>query len=125
MQPDAILVARGAVDRRGGGDEANLIVNELLRLDQLESRYTHGVLIRVQEDKHGMSGLESLKEILRGYPGHCELQLQLNLTSGQRVRLKTEKMRIDVIPEMRNRVDDLLGRGNLRLLTTNSSDGRK
>lgn len=125
VQPDAILVARGAVDRRGGGDEANLIVNELLRLDQLESRYTHGVLIRVQEDKHGMSGLESLKEILRGYPGHCELQLQLNLTSGQRVRLKTEKMRIDVIPEMRNRVDDLLGRGNLRLLTTNSSDGRK
>ena len=53
VQPDAILVARAVVDRRGGGDEVNLIVNELIPLDQLDSRYTTGVLIRIDEEQHG------------------------------------------------------------------------
>src|SRR5262249_5447818 len=33
VEPDAVLVARGAIDRRPGTDEANLIVNELIPLD--------------------------------------------------------------------------------------------
>ena len=36
VQADAVVVIRGVIDRRGGGDEANLIVNELIPIEQLD-----------------------------------------------------------------------------------------
>jgi DNA polymerase-3 subunit alpha len=123
VQPDAILAVVGTVDKRGGGDEANLIVNELIPLDQLESRYTRGVVIRLMENPHGRRGLEQLYEILRGYPGKCELQLVICLADGTRVPMNCEKVRIGVNPEMRSRVDQLLGPGNFRVLTSGRRNG--
>ena len=115
--PDAILVARGSLDRRGGGDEANLIVDELIPLDKLDSRYTRGVLVRIDEDTHGDGSLEKLREILRGYPGSCDFHLLLRLSDGTSVSLKSEQMKVEVNPEMRSRLDDLLGPGHVKLLT--------
>ncbi len=53
VSADAILVVRATVDRRGGGDEVNLIINELIPLADLDSRYTRGVVIRIDERLHG------------------------------------------------------------------------
>ena len=116
VQPDTILVARGSIDRRGG-EEANLIVNELIPLDQLGSRYTSGVVIRVDEEKHGAEMLAKIKEIVRGYPGERDFELLLNLADGSRVRMKA-RQRIDITPELQRRMDDLLGPGNFRRITT-------
>ncbi|HEX3726145.1 MAG TPA: DNA polymerase III subunit alpha, partial [Pirellulales bacterium] len=116
VEADATLVIRGAVDRRPGTEETNLIVNELISLDELASRFTKGIVIRVGESQHGQKGLEELHEVLRGYPGPCELHLVLEMADGSRVRMKSEKMRIDLNAEMRSRVDALLGSGNLRLV---------
>ncbi len=116
VRPDAVLVVSGRIDRRGG-DEANLIVNELIPLEKLESRYTRGVMIRVIQSPESGKTLSSLREILRCYPGQRELQLLLCLDDGSRVYLRSEGMRVDVNPEMRTRVDGLLGAGNFRLLT--------
>ena len=123
VQPEAILAVRGTIDRRGTGDEANLIVNELIPIDQLDARYTRGVLLRVQETKHGARKLDQLKEILRGYPGNCEVQLLLQLEDGSRVQLRCGNLRVAVDAEMRTRIDDLLGPGNFRPLTVHGNGG--
>jgi len=115
--PDNIVVVRGAVDKRPGSDEANLIVNELIALDDLPARYTRGVRIRVLEETHGQEKLEQLHEVLRGYPGSQELQLVLCLADGSRVSCNCDEFRVAVNGEMRSRVDDLLGPGNFRLIT--------
>ena len=81
VKPDAIVLVRGSVDRRGG-DEANLIVNELIPLDQLDSRYTSGVIIRVDQRQHGPDILPKVREIVRGYPGDRNLELILDLEDG-------------------------------------------
>lgn len=120
VQPDAILVARGALDRRGGGDEVNLIVNELIPLEELEGRYTTGMVIRVDEANHGTDRLAQVREIVRGYPGRCELHLLLQLRDGHRVHMQSHQIRVEVNYELRERIDDLLGPGNLRLLTAKS-----
>jgi len=116
VRADAILVVRGAVDRRPGSEEANLVVNELIPLEDLAGRFTKGVVIRVNELEHGQKGLEDLYEILRGYPGHCELQLCIVTADGAKVYLKAGGLRVDLQPEMRSRVDALLGPGNFRLI---------
>ncbi len=117
VRPDAIPAVRGTIDRRGGGDEANLIVNELIPLEQLAARYTRGLAIRLTQPQHGSETLKSLREILRGYPGDCELQMLLCLEDGSRVSLKSDAVRVGINDEMRTRVDDLLGPGNFKLLT--------
>ena len=58
--------------------------------------------------------MERLYEILRGYPGKCRVELVLTLADGSRVDFKSEKVRIAVEPELRTRLDDLLGPGQVR-----------
>jgi DNA polymerase-3 subunit alpha len=117
VAPDAILLVRGVIDRRGG-EEANLVVNELIPLDQLDSRYTSGIIVRIDEREHSESALDQIKEIVRSYPGPSELQLAVVLEDGSRVYLKSQRVRLEVNRELQDRLDNLLGPGNLQLLTT-------
>ncbi|HHM12126.1 MAG TPA: DNA polymerase III subunit alpha, partial [Planctomycetaceae bacterium] len=116
VQPDAILVVRGMVDRRGG-DEANLIVQELIPLDQLQSRCTRGLRIVIEEKRHDEETLRRLKEILRYYPGRQAVELLIVLEDGARVLLRCE-MRVTIGPELRERIDALLGGAGHQLLMT-------
>lgn len=111
---DAVVGLRGVIDKRPGSEEANFIVNEVMNLADLATRYTRGVLIHVDEEPHGVRGLEQLYEILRGYPGNCELQLALRLADGSKVFCACEGLRVDMNTEMRSRVEELLGQGSLR-----------
>ncbi|HEY2894281.1 MAG TPA: OB-fold nucleic acid binding domain-containing protein, partial [Pirellulales bacterium] len=115
IEPDAALVVRGTVDRRAGSEESNLLVNELIPLAEAASRFTRGVRIRLAENLADKQ-LQDLREILRGYPGKCELNLVVALEDGSRVHLKSETMAVDLDPEMRSRIDALLGPGNFQLI---------
>lgn len=115
-EADAILVVRGAVDRRPGSEESNLVVNELIPMGDLQSRFTKGMMIRVMEQQHGERALQELFEVLRGYPGNCEIQLVLCLADGARVFMKSDKVRVELNAEMRGRIDGLLGPGNVKLI---------
>ncbi|MCE9544697.1 MAG: hypothetical protein K8T25_04150 [Planctomycetia bacterium] len=115
---DAILGVRGAVDRRAGSDEVNLIVNELMPLAEMAKRYTRGVRIRFDETRHPAKKLDELHEILRLYHGTCAVELLLCLADGSKVHCECDKLRVDLNPEMRRRVDELLGPGNFRALAS-------
>ncbi|MCC7087028.1 MAG: DNA polymerase III subunit alpha [Pirellulales bacterium] len=116
VQADAILAVRGTVDRRPGSEEANLIVNELFPLDELQRRGTKGVVIRIDEEKHGSSVVDRLKEIVAGFPGTCDFQLVLNLADGSRLHLKSNSLRVELNAAFREQIDALLGPGNLRAI---------
>ncbi len=117
VEADAILMVRGKVDKRPDSEEATLIVDELIPLDQLAARYTRGVAIRLVEEQHGERVVEQLHEILCGYPGTRELNLVVYLRDGSRVPCSCRDVRIEVTAEMRRRVEELLGAGNFRLMT--------
>lgn len=115
---DAVVLLRGTIDKRVGSEEANLIVNEVIPLAEASARFTRGIAIRVEESDDAGRKLEALYEILRGYPGRCELQLVLYLNDGSRVRCVSNRLKVEISPELRSRVDDLLGPGNYRLLAS-------
>ena len=130
IKPDAVVVLRGTIDKRPGSEEANLIVNEVIPLEELPRRYTRGITIRLSEPAHGERTLESLREILRGYPGSCNVQLIFCLADGSRVWCDCDRVRIDLSGDLRRRLDELLGPGNVRLVTalppsTARSNGRR
>lgn len=116
VQGDAILAMKAVVDRRPGAEEVNLIINELIPLAELSARFSSGVMIRVREDTHGPAALETLREIVRGYPGPKPLKLRLELTDGGSVMLDCVKSGVTLDPELKRRVEDLLGEGNFKLV---------
>ncbi|HTQ39254.1 MAG TPA: DNA polymerase III subunit alpha [Pirellulales bacterium] len=117
VQAEAILAVRGVVDRRAGSEESNIIVNELLPLEELRRRGTKGILIRVNEETHGPAALEQLRELAAEFPGDAELNLLLCLADGHRLQLKSDSLRVEVNAELRQRIEQLLGPGNVRVLT--------
>jgi DNA polymerase-3 subunit alpha len=116
VKADAILAMRAAVDRRPGSEDINLIVQELIPLEELSARFTSGVIIRLLEDKHGAEALAALREIVRGYPGAKPLRLRLELVDGSAVTLDCVENGVTLDPELRRRVDELLGPNNFRLV---------
>jgi DNA polymerase-3 subunit alpha len=143
----AIVALRGTIDRRPGSDEANLIVNEIIPLSDLAARFTRTVRIRIDESAflaplpsrerpgegltthhsplttHSVNIITQLHEILRGYPGTCDVELALILADGTKLLLKCNTPRVEICAELRSRVDDLLGPGNFRLIA-GSANGR-
>jgi DNA polymerase-3 subunit alpha len=123
IQPDAICVFGGAIDKRPGSEEANFIVDEVIPLAELEARYTKGIRVRVIEETHGVKKLEMLYEILRGYRGEVPFELSLALADGRRINCRCDNFRVANNPEMRSRVEELLGAENIRLITGRSGGG--
>jgi DNA polymerase-3 subunit alpha len=75
--------------------------------------------VRILEREHGESALEQIREIVRSYPnGNSELQFAVVLDDGSRVYLKSHRVRLEVTRELQDRLDDLLGPGNIQLLTS-------
>jgi DNA polymerase-3 subunit alpha len=117
VKADEILAVRGVVERRAGSDEANIIVNELLPLDDLQRRGTKGIVVRINEESHGLPALEQLRELAEEFRGDAELRLLLCLADGNRLELKSDSLRVEVGADLRARIDEILGPGNVRVLT--------
>jgi DNA polymerase-3 subunit alpha len=120
VQADRVLAVRGTIDKRPGSEEANFIVDEVIPIADLEARYTRGVRVRVIEETHGVKKLEMLYEILRGYRGEVPFELSLALTDGRKITCRCDNFKIANNPEMRGRVEELLGAENIRLITGRS-----
>lgn len=118
VQPDAVMIARGACDKRGDGDEVNLIINELIAIEDLDDRFTRGLRLYLDEKKHSVDTVSQVREIIRGYPGSKEFMISVRVDNGHLVHLRSEKTRIDLTTELRQRIDDLLGPGCYKMLTS-------
>ena len=116
--PDDIVIIKGIADRRGGGDECNIIINELVPLSQIEDHYTTGMIVRIQEAAHGLQMIPKLREVTRAYPGRRKLQLVIQLSDGTSVTLDSQAQGVDINNELRNRLDELLGGGNIQMITS-------
>ena len=102
VQPDAIVLVQGAVDKRGG-DEANLIANKIIPIDQVGQSLTSGIRIQIDQQHHGDEGLKKAYEIIRGYPGNRSLQIELVLEDGMRVQMQSNK-RVEINDQLCSRL---------------------
>ncbi len=112
IQPDAIVVIQGTIDRRS--DEPNLIVKRVIPLEQLDKQLTTGLKIRIRPP-HDESTLRTVQQITRGYPGHQQFLLDIETADGGRTQLESNK-RIELSDELVSRLKDALGPGNIEFL---------
>ncbi|HMO14174.1 MAG TPA: DNA polymerase III subunit alpha [Pirellulaceae bacterium] len=120
VQPDAIVMIHGVIDKRRG-DEANLVVNRISTLDQVENVLTTGLRLHIHEREHGFGMLKTVYEIVRGYPGDRQLELVLELADGAILKVNSGKIKVKLDAELRARLVDVLGNSKLQYLTEKSS----
>jgi DNA polymerase-3 subunit alpha len=113
---DAIVLLQGVLDRRGG-DEANLVVNRVILLDEAESMMTSGMAVRIDQARHGDEAIRIMHEILRGYPGNRRLEFRLILEDGMVVKMKSNLMKVDINQQLCQRLEEQLGAGSIEMLT--------
>lgn len=117
--PDAIMVAQGRLDFRGG-DEANLIVDNLIPIDGLSESMARGIKIRINEIDRGDEKIKLAYEVLRGYPGDRALKIELFLENGMRAEIDSGK-RIEIREELCVRLRDILGSAAIEMLVDEKS----
>jgi DNA polymerase-3 subunit alpha len=116
LKDDAVLVALATVDKRGGGEEATLIVQELVPVDELRRRFTRGIEIRLSEPQHGPDILTDLYRIVREHPGPYSLQLLIQLADGRRVLMACDGLGVRLDEELEKQLESLLGKDSLGYL---------
>lgn len=118
IQPDAVVLVRGTVDKKGEEDEVCFIVNELMPIEEADTKFTTGIHILYDETKHKPESIRKIREILKGYPGPRDVLVAIRLESGETVHVKSDKQKVAIAPELRSRLDDLLGPDSHSLLMT-------
>ncbi|XZE18437.1 DNA polymerase III subunit alpha [Pirellulaceae bacterium SH449] len=118
IQPDAVVLARGFIDKRGDGDELNFKVSEIIPIAEADTKFTTGIHIIFDQNKHDFELLDKIKEILRGYPGKRDVMFAVKLHGGETVHIKSTNQTVEIAPELRTRLDDLLGTPSHKLLMT-------
>jgi len=110
---DAVVVCRGKVEERS--EEPALILEEVLPVDAALRRFEGGLLIHLEPEDAGL--LPSLKGLLTRHPGKRPLFFHVRGNDGhlRRVRVHQE-LRVDINADLAREVDDLLGRGRVRLV---------
>lgn len=116
IRPDAVVLLQGVLDRRGG-DEANLVVNRVIPLDEADASLTNGLAVRIDQARHGEAMVQTIYEIVRGYPGSRRLEFRVLLHDGTVVSMKSNRVRIDINQELCQRLEESLGAGCLDMLT--------
>jgi DNA polymerase-3 subunit alpha len=114
IQPDAILLVAGSIDRRAGSEETNLIVNEVVPIGGVWQRPPRAITLRIDEAEHDTSTLDKVLAIARRFPGPVPLRLVLKLNDGRKVLLDIERETILWSPESHAALVELLGPGGVR-----------
>jgi DNA polymerase-3 subunit alpha len=114
LQPDAVVVVAGSIDRRAGSEETNLIVNEIVPIAEAWKLQPRGVTVRIEEGPHDSATLDRLAEVVRRHPGRVPLRLVIDLADGSRALLEADGQKVAWGPELHRDLVTLLGPGCVR-----------
>jgi DNA polymerase-3 subunit alpha len=109
LQPDAVVVVAGSIDRRAGSEETNLIVNDLVPIEQVWQRPVRSLSVKVVEGAHPPAVLEALAAIVRRHPGQLPLRLVLELADGRRVLMEADREKVAWSQALHRELCELLG----------------
>ena len=125
IQPDAVILVAGSIDRRAGSEETNLVVNEIVPIAEARRLPARSVTVRMVEGTHDAAVLDRLAELVGRHPGAVPLRLVIDLADGSRVLLEADRHQVAWSPELHAAVAELLGPGSVRAAVAIGGRGRR
>jgi len=117
VEPEAVVIVRGRVDRRGR--EPNVIVNQLLTLEEAEKQFTRHLSIKFQAGIHSAQDIERTRLVLQRFPGQTSVVLIVDSPDrevpGSRLRytlMPPQDLKVSCGSELQTALSDVVGQGN-------------
>jgi len=114
IQPDAVILVAGAIDRRAGSEETNLIVNDALPVVDAWSLPVKSLTVRVSEGLHGSDTLDRLAVVVAAHAGKVPLRLVIDTAGGMRVMMEADRHAVTWSQKLHAALGELLGPGSVR-----------
>jgi DNA polymerase-3 subunit alpha len=115
IQPDAVVVVMGSIDRRAGSEETNLVVNDLVPIAEAWSRPVKSLTVKLIDRRHDTTTLDRLADLFRRHPGATPVRLVLELADGRRVLMEADREKVGWSQALHAELAGLLGPGCLRV----------
>lgn len=132
LKSDSIVFLRGRVDKREteaeteDGEkivEITFFVDEIIPYEAAASRLSRGVAVVVKEELAEKIGIRTLYDVVKTYRnGHdgfargLDLEIWLDMRNGARATFRCPEFKINVVNEMRSRIEEAFGKGSFRLI---------
>jgi DNA polymerase-3 subunit alpha len=114
IQPDAVVLVSGSIDRRAGSEETNLVVNDIVPIAEAWGRPVKGLTVKLIDPRHDAATLDRLADVFRRHPGPTPVRLVLELADGRRVLMEADREKVAWSPTLHADLVALLGPGCLR-----------
>ena len=114
IEPDAVVVVMGSIDRRAGSEETNLVVNDLVPIAEAGSRPVKNLTVKLIDPRHDTTTLDQLADLFRRHPGATPVRLVLELADGRRVLMEADREKVAWSQSLHAELVALLGPGCLR-----------
>ena len=114
-----------ALGRLMKGDEVEItfFVDEIIPYEAAASRLSRGVAVVVKEELAEKIGIRTLYDVVKTYRnGHdgfargLDLEIWLDMRNGARATFRCPEFKINVVNEMRSRIEEAFGKGSFRLI---------
>ncbi len=109
---DSMVMVRGKVNFRDG-DEAKLIIDEVIPLEQASERFTKSICLAIQTDRTETDFLDQIKTILRQYSGEIPVYIKLIVDENENYMLKSKSLKVSPSPDLVDTLRDKVGRENV------------
>jgi DNA polymerase-3 subunit alpha len=125
LEADRVVLVRGRLDRREGEGMAKIVATEVLDFETKRGDLDHTLYVRVALAGREEKFLVQLGDVLSRYPGRGDVVLSLETGTGRRVRMRAQRFRVGVHPDLLAELRGMLGADAVRLgEATNGRKGR-
>ena len=112
LQVDAIVLARGAVEMRGGSSK--IICNDIVPMWKVREQMVKSLIVRIQADDLRIEQVSALEELLADARGQCKLYFDLVSGRDPRPRrILSRTMVVDPNQEVMQGLSTLFGRRSI------------
>jgi len=115
LDPDRVVLVRGRLDRREAEGDPKIVAGQVADFENNRAALAHTLYLNVPLVDLGEPQLERLMDILARYPGRGDVVLSLVAPTGRRVRMKCQRMRVGIHPDLLTELRDILGQDAVRL----------
>jgi DNA polymerase-3 subunit alpha len=125
LETDRVVLVRGHLDRRDGEGMAKIVASEVVDFETKRGDLDHTLYVRIPLVGLEERLLERIGDVLSRYPGRGVVVLSLETGTGRRVRMRAQRFRVGVHPDLLAELRGMLGQDAVRLgEATNGRRGR-
>ena len=115
LEPDRVVLVRGRLDRRDVEGDPKIVVGEVIDFETKRAEIDHTLYVRIPLSGLDEARLERLGDVLSRYPGRGGVVLSLEVGTGRRVRIRSQRYRVGVHPDLLTELRGLFGEEAVRL----------